>query len=365
MADIAVLLSGGVDSSVALRLLQREHGHRLTAWYLKIWLQEELAFLGDCPWEDDLRCAREVCAQADVRLEIQPLQREYWERVVGYVLDELRAGGTPSPDLLCNERIKFGAFLDGLEQGPDLVASGHYARLDRSGPAPRLLRCPDPVKDQSYFLSRLTPAQLERCLFPVGHLRKHEVRALAAELELPNRDRPDSQGICFLGRIRYPEFVRHHLGVKPGPIVELETGKVWGRHEGYWYHTIGQRKGLRLHGGPWFVVGKDIAENVVYISGRGHLADHAVSRFEAGDPRWLSAVPEDGPLNCKLRHGPSLPGCRLSHLPDDRLAVELDVPDPGVAAGQFVVFYRGEECLGSAVIQRVHHPGLPPGAQRG
>ncbi|MCB9472657.1 MAG: tRNA 2-thiouridine(34) synthase MnmA [Candidatus Delongbacteria bacterium] len=358
MRDTAVLLSGGVDSSVALRLLQRAGGHRLTAWYLKIWLQEELAFLGDCPWEDDLDAARAVCQQAGVPLEVLPLQKEYWERVVSYVLDELRAGGTPSPDLLCNERIKFGAFLDCLGQPEALVASGHYARLDHEGDRLRLLRSPDPVKDQSYFLARMAPAQLARCLFPVGHLHKHEVRALAEEFQLPNRARPDSQGICFLGKIRYSEFVRHHLGVKEGPIVEWETGTRKGTHQGFWYHTIGQRKGLRLHGGPWYVVGKDPVENVVFISRQEYLMDHAASRFRAGQAQWLGPVPGEESLHCKVRHGPSLPACRLRPLADEGWLVELERPDTGLAPGQFVVFYRGEECLGSAVIQQVETPGL-------
>ena len=250
---IAVLLSGGVDSALALALL-REAGHRLTAFYLKIWLEEELAFLGDCPWEEDLRYARAVCRELRVPLQVVPLQTEYQQAVVEYVLRALRAGRTPSPDVLCNRTIKFGAFVDRIGADYDAVASGHYARL---APAPdghcRLLRGVDPVKDQSYFLAYLRRGQLRRLRFPLGGLRKQQVRALARERGLAPSDRRDSQGICFLGKLSYPAFVRAHLGEAPGPIRELTGGARLGSHRGHWFHTIGQRQGLGLGDGPWYV----------------------------------------------------------------------------------------------------------------
>ena len=201
---IAVLLSGGVDSSVALKLLRRDEEHEITAFYLKIWLEDELAHLGECPWEDDLRFAREICSEARVPLEIVPLQKEYYERVVSYTITELRAGRTPSPDIFCNQRIKFGAFVDSVSASFEKVASGHYGRIAEDGGTFRLLKGVDPIKDQTYFLSHLRQEQVARGLFPIGGLLKSEVRRLALDYELPNRMRADSQGICFLGKITAP-----------------------------------------------------------------------------------------------------------------------------------------------------------------
>ena len=225
---IAVLVSGGVDSSVVLKLLKDEGKHELTAYYLQIWLEDELSFLGECPWEEDLSYVRQVCEQLDVPLKIVPLQKEYRERVVSYVIDELNNGRTPSPDILCNERVKFGAFFDAIDESYDKVASGHYAQVIEKEGHFELHRAPDPVKDQTYFLSSLRQDQLARALFPIGHLEKHEVRDLAESFDLPNKSRKDSQGICFLGKIKYSDFVKFHMGEKEGEVVELETGKVMG-----------------------------------------------------------------------------------------------------------------------------------------
>lgn len=354
----AALVSGGVDSSVALRLLLEEGAGEVRAFYLKVWLEDELADLGSCPWEEDLEYARQVCDGAGVPLEVVSLQREYHERVVSYVLSELRAGRTPSPDLLCNSQIKFGAFLDHLEGSFDAVASGHYARrLD--GPPdlpPRLGRSPDPVKDQTYFLARLRPEQLALCRFPLGPYRKEEVRALARRFDLPNQARPDSQGICFLGKIPFGEFVRRHLGEAPGEIREAGTGRVLGEHSGHWFYTVGQRRGLGLSGGPWFVVEKDVEENVILVTHGTGLEQKARRRFPVTDLHWLGPPPEEdllasGSLLIKLRHGPSLLPGRLILDDEGQGIVELSEADPGVAPGQFAVFYDGEVCFGSGVIQ--------------
>ena len=347
--ETAVLLSGGVDSSLALHLL-REAGHRLRAFYLKVWLEEELSFLGDCPWEEDLRYAQAVCAQAGVPLEIVPLQAEYLEKVVEHALDELRAGRTPSPDIHCNRRIKFGAFLDRLGGAFAKVASGHYARLEEQHGQYRLLRAADPVKDQTYFLSDLDQGQLGQVLFPIGHLPKQEVRRLAAQYGLPTQDRKDSQGICFLGRIDYRAFVRARLGERPGAIVDRQSGKTLGTHRGLWFHTIGQRHGLGLGGGPWFVVGKDLEAEVLWVAHEAQEEVRLRHRFEVGRPHWISAPPGEGEVAVKLRHGPQTTRCTLSPLEAGRLLVELSQPDPGVAPGQHAVFYQDEVCLGGAVI---------------
>ncbi|MFN0059308.1 MAG: tRNA 2-thiouridine(34) synthase MnmA [Planctomycetota bacterium] len=354
----ALLISGGVDSSVALRLLKAADTSAITAFYLKIWLEDELSHLGACPWEEDLEYLRAVCDQAQVPLEVLPLQREYWDRVVSYTIAELRRGRTPSPDILCNQRIKYGAFVDAIETDFDWIASGHYARVQHESGGSRLLRSVDPVKDQTYFLSHLNAAQLARCQFPIGHLSKVEVRRLAEHYELANRDRPDSQGICFLGRIRFEEFVRYHLGDQAGPIIEIETGRTLGEHRGYWFHTIGQRRGLKLSQGPWFVVDKDCERNIVYVSHAEHLAEHECDQFEVGQLSWLRSPPAlAAALEVKIRHSPTSVACRLE--PTDRAGtwtVQMARADSGVSAGQFAVFYDGEECLGGGVIERALKP---------
>ncbi len=345
---IAALVSGGVDSSVALSLLRSE-GHDVTAFYLKVWLEDELSHLGKCPWEEDLSFAREVCRRLDVPLEVRSLQRPYWDRVVRYAISELEAGRTPSPDVLCNQHIKFGAFLGEIDSSFERVASGHYARREELRGRVLLKRGIDPVKDQTYFLARLSQEQLARALFPLGGLQKIEVRRLARELDLPNQDRRDSQGICFLGKIPYRDFVRHHLGEREGEIVDADSGRVLGRHRGYWFHTIGQREGLGLSHGPWFVQGKDIVRNVVTVSHRDRLAERSRESFDVEALHWIGDPPSRRELSVRVRHGRTLHAATLD-VTGDRGRVHLEKDDPGIAPGQFAVFYDGEVCLGTAVI---------------
>ncbi len=354
--DYAVLVSGGVDSAVALHELARRGEGTVRAYYLKIWLEDDLSFLGQCPWEEDLDYARDVCRAAGVPLEVVPLQREYYDRVVSYTVAELKEGRTPSPDIFCNQRIKFGAFFDAIGGRADRIATGHYARVVREKDAVRLAMAPDPVKDQTYFLSHLSERQLQRSEFPVGELTKTQVRGRAAELGLSNRNRPDSQGICFLGKIRYTDFVRHYLGERAGPIVEVETGRILGEHRGAWFYTIGQRQGLGLGNGPWYVVGRDVKTNRVEVSHAARVADKARQHFRVGAIHWISPPEASGGLHLKLRHGPELTGCTIMNEESAdiasarRLSVRMEKPDRGVAPGQFAVFYQGEVCLGSGMI---------------
>jgi tRNA-5-taurinomethyluridine 2-sulfurtransferase len=348
---IAMLISGGVDSSVALRLLH-EQGHDITAFYLKIWLEDELAHLGECPWEEDLAIIREVCAQINVPVEVVPLQRAYWDRVVSYTINEIKAGRTPNPDLLCNEQVKFGAFYDVIGSKFDKVATGHYAQVEERNGLFHLIASPDPIKDQTYFLALLTQQQLSRAMFPIGHLTKLEVRSLAQKFNLPNKERKDSQGICFLGKLKFSEFVRYHVGSKKGELVEYETGNVMGEHEGFWYYTIGQRHGIGLSGGPWYVVSKDPAKNIVYISKTYHAEDKQRDQLSITNCNWIVGQPIKKNLEVKLRHGPKRIACTLvqnaerSEVWDIKLAEQ----DQGIAAGQFAVLYDGQECLGGGVI---------------
>jgi len=346
---VAVLLSGGVDSSVALNLLKRE-GHDVTAFYLKIWLQDEFSFLGECPWEEDLNFARGVCDSLNVPLEVLPLQTEYWDSVVTYTISEIKEGRTPNPDMFCNSLIKFGQFYDKIDSSFEKVASGHYANVQFSNNKYILMRSPDPIKDQTYFLAYLTQQQLSRALFPVGKYDKREIRALAHEFSLVNMDRKDSQGICFLGQIRFNDFIKHHLGEIKGDIIELETNRKLGSHNGYYFYTIGQRSGLGLSGGPWYVVKKDIQNNSIYIS-KENVINRGRQEFTVGKFNWIEGTPPKGEkFLVKIRHGASFFNCSLIFTDDDEAEVKLDKSDQGIAPGQFAVFYSDQLCHGGGVI---------------
>jgi tRNA-specific 2-thiouridylase len=350
MARIAVLASGGVDSSVALCRLADEGRHSLTAYYLKIWLEDELAFLGSCPWEEDLSHLRKICDSLDVALEVVPLQREYFSTVVTYAIEELEAGRTPSPDVICNRSIKFRAFPDHVQRSAGKIASGHYARTIRRGGMTRLLRGTDPIKDQTYFLSQLDQQQVARCVFPIGHLTKAEVREEARLRGLPNCDRPDSQGICFLGRIPYDAFVEFHLGKRVGEIREAASGRLLGEHRGHWFHTIGQRRGLGLAGGPWYVVAKDTDLNRVLVTHGDELEVFRRGTLRLLHPHWIAAPPSSNDLLARIRHGERLIPCTANSADGGGLEVRLAEPDPGIAPGQFAVLYDGQECLGGGAI---------------
>lgn len=364
---VALLLSGGVDSSVALNLLVRD-GYDVTAFYLRIWLEDELAHLGQCPWEEDYRMCEAVCAQAGVPLETISLQSEYKERVIAYTIGEAEQGRTPNPDILCNSRIKFGCFYDAIAgRGFDHVATGHYAQvIDGDNGHRSLLRAPDPIKDQSYFLCALNQEQLSKVLFPIGHMAKSRVRELAEEFQLPNRHRPDSQGLCFLGKVKFDDFLAAYLGERPGDIVDAATGEVIGRHKGVWYHTVGQRKGigkvldpLATSRGPWYVVAKDPLRDVIYCSNAydESIFEAARSQFTVESIGWIrQEPPTTSHLDMKIRHGPKIVSGTLQLPPDDPTQgdVQLDQKDGGLAPGQYVVFYDGEECLGGGVISERH-----------
>lgn len=375
---VAVLLSGGVDSSVALNLLKRQ-GYDVTAFYLKIWLEDELAHLGKCPWEDDYLMCEAICAQADVPLEAISLQKEYKDSVISYTVTEADRGRTPNPDIMCNSRVKFGCFYDAIEgRGFDYVASGHYAQLvlDEETGLKKLLRAPDPVKDQSYFLCALTQQQLKKVLFPIGHLQKAEVRQLAEDFDLPNKNRPDSQGLCFLGKVKFDEFLGAYLADRPGDIIDAATGEVLGKHKGVWYHTVGQRKGIgkvlnpkATSRGPWYVVSKDPASDIVYASNEYDEDIFTAARTNVfiEDIHWINGKPPSelvdecgsfrpGRFHMKIRHGPRIVEGSLLLTMADAGNVALDNKDGGLAPGQFVVFYEvnGIECLGGGVISERH-----------
>ncbi|KAL3900841.1 MAG: hypothetical protein SGPRY_012384, partial [Prymnesium sp.] len=364
--EVALLLSGGVDSSVALHSLL-EAGQRVRAFYLRIWLEDEQAEAarGSCPWEEDWRWCEAVCGGARVPLESLSLQKEYSERVVSYLLAEARAGRTPNPDVMCNSRIKFGAFHASVGSHFAGIASGHYARTHTSheGRPTRLLTSADAVKDQTYFLSQLSQSQLASAIFPIGGMSKAQVREKADALGLPNRARKDSQGICFLGKIDYDDFLHSHLGESRGDVIEEESGLLVGEHRGLWFHTVGQRRGVGpvlsnayRAKGPWHVVRKQMDSNTLYVSRSYNAADKTRNHFEAhainwvaGEPPWT--CPLAMPLMVKVRHGPQFHQALVTLKQEGTVAeVQLEQRDKGLAPGQFAAFYDGEICLGSGVI---------------
>jgi tRNA-specific 2-thiouridylase len=349
---IAVLTSGGVDSSLALSILKKQ-GHDVTAFYLKIWLEEELAFLGDCPWEEDLEYVRSLCYMLNVPLEIVNMQAEYLNTVVEYTITELKSGRTPSPDIMCNKNIKFGEFLNKISDKFEKIASGHYAQIEEKNGLFYLKESPDAVKDQTYFLTYLNQKQLSRILFPIGKYTKPQVRELAKEHNLPSSNRKDSQGICFLGKIKYNDFIKFHLGETEGDIIDIDENKKLGSHKGYWFHTIGQRTGLRLSGGPWYVIKKDIEKNIVFVSRDNSTDKVPHDKYEVFNINWITHKPEETKLLTKLRHGPNKSGCELTMLSENSVKVRLDKPDQGISTGQFSIFYMNGFCLGGGIIKQL------------
>ena len=346
---IAVLVSGGVDSAVALALLQ-EQGYDVVPFYLKIWLEDELSFLGECPWEEDLSHVRAVCEHLGLDLQIVSLQKAYKEHIVSYTIAEVKAGRTPNPDMLCNTFIKFGAFLESYANEFDKIATGHYAGIIEQNGFYALTMTPDLVKDQTYFLARLSQEQLSRVLFPLASMTKEQVREYANRINLPNKDRKDSLGLCFLGKFKFRDFVKAHVGTQEGKLVEYETGAVVGSHEGFWFYTTGQRQGLGLAGGPWYVVHKEPTTNVVFISKEYHAQDKQRDTFLIDEVQGLLSDYVNISLKVKLRHGPQLHTAVVTYAKDSQLLVKLSERDQGIAPGQFAVFYDKGVCIGSGKI---------------
>ena len=351
--NIAVLLSGGVDSSVVVHLLC-EQGYRPSLFYIKIGKDD--ADYMDCSAEEDLEIASAIARRYGLPLEVVDLHREYWDNVAAYAIEKVRCGLTPNPDVMCNKLIKFGCFEQQVGRNFDVTATGHYATTVLLDGKTWLGTAIDPVKDQTDFLAQIDFLQVSRLLFPLGGLMKREVRDIALRAGLPSARRRDSQGICFLGKIDYNDFVRRFLGEKEGKIVELETGRTLGTHHGYWFHTIGQRKGLGLSGGPWFVVRKDVEENVVYVS-RGYDTDKQYgNQFLLHDFHFITANPwanvkGEIPVTFKIRHTPEfIRGQLLQEGSDYRLVSQCKLQ--GIAPGQFGVIYdeASRLCIGSGEI---------------
>ena len=402
---VAMLLSGGVDSSVAMNLLLRQ-GYDVKAYYLKIWLEDELAYLGECPWEEDWAYASSVAEQAGVELEAIDLQKEYWSEVVNYTIEEAKLGRTPNPDIMCNSRIKFGVFYDFIGKKYDYIATGHYAQVfpnqnnyeqhdsEKGNTFPEnrpnnemsikaLHRSKDRFKDQSYFLSNLSQEQLSKAIFPIGHLEKSEVRKLAKDMKLPTETRKDSQGICFLGKLKFNDFLKHYLGTSKGPVIDSNSQQLVGEHEGLWFHTIGQRKGVGpvmndkyRNQGPWYVVNKDLEKNILYLSNvinqESGKIDSNKNIFYVVGINWILGIAPRSlkdyfdqsersvsgkgvQMEVQIRHGArSFENARVEPLNHEctMLKVVLETKE-AIAAGQYAAFYDSknkDQCFGAGVI---------------
>ncbi len=393
---VVVGLSGGVDSSVAAHLLVKQ-GHEVIGLFMKNWHDDSVVISRECPWLEDSNDALIVAQKLGIPFQTIDLSREYQERIVDYMFREYERGRTPNPDVLCNREIKFNIFLKtALKLGADYVATGHYCRRTETQDAAgnvthHLLAGRDKNKDQSYFLCQLNQAQLSKALFPIGELEKQEVRQIAREQQLVTADKRDSQGLCFVGKVRLPEFLQQKLHPKPGRIVEVPTdapiferalvsvgtedyddlpeltapysyapdlGKVVGQHNGAHYFTIGQRKGLNVGGTPLplFVLATDTHQNIVYVGqGDSHPGLHRAGLFIPSDEvhwlreDWRLSVGASARYRARIRYRQQLEDVTL-HQRTEGLYLVFDAPQKSIAAGQFAAWYQGEELVGSGVI---------------
>ena len=346
---IAVLLSGGVDSSVVLYELVQQGLHP-DCFYIKIGPEQEEEW--DCSSEEDLEMATAVAHRFGCKLEVIDCHKEYWDQVTKYTMDKVKAGFTPNPDVMCNRLIKFGAFHDKKGKDYDLIATGHYAQTEIINGKKWLVTSPDPVKDQTDFLAQIYDWQLKKAIFPIGHFQKDEVRVIAEREHLINAKRKDSQGICFLGKINYNDYIRKYLGEKIGEVLELQTNKRIGQHKGLWFYTIGQRHGLGFGGGPWFVVKKDVSNNILYVS-KGYEPSSAFkSEFGVSNFHFLTEEVDLSNVTFKIRHTPEFHKARMEKINDNEYRLYSECPIHGVAPGQFCVVYDEEHhrCIGSGEI---------------
>lgn len=386
---IAVGLSGGVDSAVAAFLL-KQSGYDIIGVFMQNWHDTTGTLHGDCSWEDDLDIAKMVARKLDIPFEFTDLSGEYRKRVVDYMFSEYEKGRTPNPDVLCNREIKFDAFIKVAEQlGADMVATGHYCQsgyIEENGEKIyRLLAGKDPNKDQSYFLCQLSQAQLSKAIFPIGHLLKSDVRRIAAEQNLPNADRKDSQGICFVGKVDLPLFLQQKLAAKKGDTIEITSdfyknpmeitvtdykklsapykyspgdGKKIGTHDGAHFFTIGQRKGINIGGHiePLFVIGTDIETNTLYVGeGQSHPGLYRKALYIKPDEiHWIRedlVLPIGGTIDydVRIRYRQPLQKAKLAMMPEG-LYIIFEEAQRGITAGQFAAWYHENELIGSGVI---------------
>ncbi|ESU30728.1 thiouridylase [Bacillus sp. 17376] len=351
---VVVGMSGGVDSSVAALIL-KEQGYDVIGIFMKNW--DDTDENGVCTATEDYEDVIRVCNQIGIPYYAVNFEKQYWDKVFTYFLDEYKAGRTPNPDVMCNKEIKFKAFLEhAMNLGADYLATGHYARVENRDGERKMLRGLDENKDQTYFLNQLSQDQIEKVLFPIGNLEKSRVRELAKEANLATATKKDSTGICFIGERNFKEFLGNYLPAHPGNM-ETMNGEVKGKHDGLMYYTIGQRQGLGIGGSgePWFVVGKDLERNVLLVEQGFHNELLYSDSITAVNVSFVSDKENPKTFECTAKFRYRQPDNAVTvELQDDGTAkVLFKEPIRAVTPGQAVVFYDGEECLGGGTIDEI------------
>lgn len=354
---VFVGLSGGVDSAVSAYLL-KEQGYDVTGVYMKNWSGDEFGIQADCPWEEDQKDAEAVCKHLGIPFRSLNFEKQYRDKVVEYFFSEYEKGRTPNPDVMCNKEIKFKLFLEkAMDLGADFIATGHYARKVEIDGVNKMLKGVDNNKDQTYFLYNLTQAQLDKVLFPVGDIEKPEVRKIAEKAGLPNAKKPDSQGICFIGEINVLKFLMSKIPEKEGEIVDIDTGKVVGKHKGIYFHTIGQRNGLNIGGTPvpYFVCKKDVEKNIIYVCLGSDNPKLYSSEVELENIHFINQNIKSQITNIqtsaavRYRQKP-LPG-KIMINESGSITFKFETPVRAVASGQSLVLYSNDICIGGGVIE--------------
>lgn len=346
---VFVGMSGGVDSSVTAAILI-EQGYDVTGVYMKNWSQDLPGF--DCPWKEDYQDAKRVAVQLGIPFKMYDFETQYREKVVEYMLDEYKAGRTPNPDIMCNQEVKFKLFLNAaLEDGADFIATGHYARIEKSGNDAKLLAGLDKNKDQSYFLYRVTNEALQKSLMPIGDFEKPQIREMAKKLGLATAEKKDSQGICFVGKVGIKEFLQQFVTTEPGDIVD-QHGVVIGEHDGALFYTIGQRHGLNVGGGlPYYVIGKDMEANTVRVTTDLQDPNLWSQSLRLTGLHWINDAPTPGKsYQVRTRYRAELVDVADLSFADDMMTLKLGEEVRAVTPGQSAVLYEGDRVVGGGIV---------------